>query len=327
MKDKEKAYSFHGPYSSYFYKYIDFKRGTGRKYGRTSVFFLQELERFFDRHPGLSPDEMLSKEAVNSFTAKRPNESLKSQYMRMNFIHDFAVFVNECGGQAYVYPAGQYVSVKSDFCPYIFTHDEIQQLFEVVDHLPYRKKSPKYHLIYPMLLRLLYGCGLRINEALLLNIKDVDTTQGTVSLLNTKNGSQRLVPMSASLWEYTKDYLKRMGYPDGYNGYFFASPDGGHYNSTPVYVMLKKYMKTAGISRDDGTVPRVHDLRHTFAVHVLEKMDREGFDLYHTLPILSTYLGHSSIRSTEKYLRLTFQTRDSITESMSGIYQDVFPEV
>ena len=68
-------------------------------------------------------------------------------------------------------------------------------------------------------------------------------------------------------------------------------------------------------------------LRHTFAVHALEKMDREGCDLYYALPILSTYLGHGSIRSTEKYLRLTFETRDSITDSMSGIYHDIFPEV
>lgn len=56
-------------------------------------------------------------------------------------------------------------------------------------------------------------------------------------------------------------------------------------------------------------------------------MNREGCDLYYALPILSTYLGHGSIRSTEKYLRLTFETRDSITDSMSGIYDNIFPEV
>lgn len=65
----------------------------------------------------------------------------------------------------------------------------------------------------------------------------------------------------------------------------------------------------------------------TCGIHSLEKMDREGFDLYYTLPLLSTYLGHGSIRSTEKYLRLTFETRDSITDSMSEIYHDIFPEV
>ena len=178
-----------------------------------------------------------------------------------------------------------------------------------------------------MLLRILYGCGLRLNEALLLKTGDVDTTQGVLYLSNTKNGSQRCVPMSVSLWKYVDYYLEQMAYPPDYNGYFFTSPDGNHYNSTPVYVMMKKYMKAAHISREDGTPPRVHDLRHTFAVHALEKMNREGCDLYYALPILSTYLGHGSIRSTEKYLRLTFETRDSITDSMSGIYDNIFPEV
>ena len=152
---------------------------------------------------------MLSKASVEEFVAKRPEESLKTQYMRMNFIHDFAIFVNECGGAAYVYPAEKYVKVRSDFCPYIFNHEEIRRLFEVVDHLPYWGRYPKYHLIYPMLLRILYGCGLRLNEALLLKTGDVDTTQGVLYLSNTKNGSQRCVPMSVSLWKYVDYYLEQ----------------------------------------------------------------------------------------------------------------------
>ena len=222
MKDKEKVYRFHGPYQDYFYKYVEYKRGTGRKYGRTSIFMVQELERFFDRQSLVPVADMLSKASVEEFVAKHPGESLKTQYMRMNFIHDFAIFVNECGGTAYVYPAEKYVKVRSDFCPYIFTHEEIRRLFEVVDHLPYCARYPKYHLIYPMLLRILYGCGLRLNEALLLKTGDVDTTQGVLYLSNTKNGSQRCVPMSVSLWEYVDYYLEQMAYPPVYNGYFFT---------------------------------------------------------------------------------------------------------
>ncbi len=290
MKDKEKVYLFHGPYQNYFYKYVEYKRGTGRKYGLASIFMLQELERFFDRQPLVPVAEMLSKASVEEFVAKRPEESLKTQYMRMNFIHDFAIFVNECGGAAYVYPAEKYVKVRSDFCPYIFTHEEIRRLFEVVDHLPYRGRYPKFHLIYPMLLRILYGCGLRLNEALLLKTGDVDTTQGVLYLSNTKNGSQRCVPMSVSLWKYVDYYLEQMAYPPDYNGYFFTSPDGNHYNSTPVYVMMKKYMKAAHISREDGTPPRVHDLRHSHASLLIEM----GFNIL----MVSQRLGHEKVETT-----------------------------
>ena len=85
MKDKEKVYRFHGPYQDYFYKYVEYKRGTGRKYGRTSIFMVQELERFFDRQSLVPVAEMLSKASVEEFVAKHPGESLKTQYMRHEF--------------------------------------------------------------------------------------------------------------------------------------------------------------------------------------------------------------------------------------------------
>ena len=72
MKDKEKVYLFHGPYQDYFYKYVEYKRGTGRKYGRASIFMIQELERFFDRQPLVPVAEMLSKASVEEFVAKTP---------------------------------------------------------------------------------------------------------------------------------------------------------------------------------------------------------------------------------------------------------------
>ena len=86
-------------------------------------------------------------------------------------------------------------------------------------------------------------------------------------------------------------------------------------------------MKIAGIFSEGSVGPRVHDIRHTYAVHALEKMINDGQDVYCTLPILSTYLGHRGIESTEKYLRLTEEAYDSIIDALSPLYTDVFPEV
>ncbi|WP_458413072.1 hypothetical protein ACNQFZ_20115 [Schinkia sp. CFF1] len=67
--------------------------------------------------------------------------------------------------------------------------------------------------------------------------------------------------------------------------------DNGKYNKTPVYVKFKHFMKLAGIFADNEVGPRVHDIRHTFAVHALGKMGQDGQDLYCALPILCTFLG------------------------------------
>lgn len=84
----------------------------------------------------------------------------------------------------------------------------------------------------------------------------------------------------------------------------------------------------AGISRlSTGKYPRIHDLRHTFSVHALEQMINNGHDPYCSLPILSTYLGHKSVESTEKYLRLTKEYFINILRFSSEDADKIFPEV
>lgn len=86
-------------------------------------------------------------------------------------------------------------------------------------------------------------------------------------------------------------------------------------------------MKLAGIFPEGSVGPRVHDIRHTYAVHALEKMINDGQDVYCTLPILSAYMGHRGIESTEKYLRLTEEAYGSVIDTISPLYIGVFPEV
>ena len=86
-------------------------------------------------------------------------------------------------------------------------------------------------------------------------------------------------------------------------------------------------MKHAGIFCEGSVGPRVHDIRHTYAVHALEKMINDGQDVYCALPILSAYMGHRGIESTEKYLRLTEEAYVSVIDKAAPFYADVFPEV
>ena len=95
-----------------------------------------------------------------------------------------------------------------------------------------------------------------------------------------------------------------------------------------IYGHFKKViLKYSGIPyKGGGSGPRVHDLRHTFAVNAMDKMVDEGKDLYVALPILSAYLGHESVSATERYVRLTAQRHSKVTDSLSKIITN-WPEV
>lgn len=324
MKNNEKQFVFTGPFKDYCPRYVSYKRDLGFKFGESALYSLRFMDDFFKKYNLSSP--VLTKEMVEEYVARRSEESVKTQHMRMCLIRQFALFMNRIGFDFYVYPE-ELVPIAKTFTPYIFTHHEIKRILNVVDHLSYTPQSKYYHLIYPMLFRMLYGCGLRVNEALSLKKSDVDLTNGILTITKAKNGMSRLVPMSWSLTEYCRIYVDNMGFDMADDGYFYPSRDGGMYNKTPVYLQFKQFMKQASIFSDSSVGPRVHDFRHTYAVHALEKMIHEGQDIYCTLPILSAYLGHCGIESTEKYLRLTEEAYNGIIKAVSPLYKDVFPEV
>jgi integrase/recombinase XerD len=324
MKNKEKQFVFTGPFKDYCPQYMSYKRGLGFKFGESSLYLLRFMDDYFKQY-NLS-SLILTKSMVEDFVSSRDNESEKTQHMRMSLIRQFALFMNRIGFDFYVYPH-ELIPIAKTFTPYIFTHDEIYRIINVVDHLSYIPQSKHYHLIYPMLFRMLYGCGLRINEALSLKKSEVDLANGILTITKAKNGTSRLIPMSWSLTGYCGRYAKNMAFDMASEGCFYPSWDTGKYHRTPVFVKLKQFMKTAGIFPEGAVGPRVHDIRHTYAVHALEKMINDGHDVYCALPILSTYLGHRGIESTEKYLRLTEEAYSSVINTIAPLYNGVFPKV
>lgn len=332
MKDKDYYYIFNGFLSEYCKKFIDYKRSLGFKVCEPYCHRLWDMDNLFSRYPSENHSITITKDMTESYVALRNNESVKTQHLRMSTIRQFSLFMNRIGFDFYIYPKTAFVQIKEDYIPFILTHYQVNKLFEVLDHLPYSQRYPKYHLIYPMLCRVLYGCGLRLNEALSLRMRDLDMEHGIIVLSNTKNYSQRMVPMSISLHKYCRQYISKMEFHDGYDDYLFPSCSQEHYytknlNSGTAYFRLREFMRKAEIHKENGTQPRVHDLRHTFSVHSLEKMVSEGRDIYCALPILSTYLGHRGIESTEKYLRLTEESFKSVIYEMGSYYGDLFPEV
>ena len=177
-----------------------------------------------------------------------------------------------------------------------------------------------------MVFRLLYGCGLRISEALHLRIRDVDGAQGLLTIRDTKFRKDRLVPVAPSLTRRLQDYEQRIFATRAPDAFFFQAPDGGAWSSRVWYDIFRHALSQCDIAhRGRGQGPRIHDLRHTFACHRLAQWLRDGMAVDLALPILSTYLGHESVYQTQRYLHLFPQLYPEIASRLASYCGTVIP--
>jgi integrase/recombinase XerD len=161
------------------------------------------------------------------------------------------------------------------FTPYIFSKDQLKSFFTACDSMKIHRQSPMKYIL-PVLYRMIYGCGLRVSEALGLKCEDVNLDEGYIIIREAKNGSDRILPISNSLKDvcvqYSKCYLSTLGSCN----YFFPQENGNKYTSDTVYKWFRKILWKAGIPHGGkGMGPRVHDFRHSFSVHSLAEMTRK----------------------------------------------------
>lgn len=268
----------------------------------------------------------LTKELAEAWTKKRPNERDVTWEHRINNLKQFALFLSNLGYDAYI-PACRAKINRHLYVPYIFTPEQLLRFFAECENIKSYPLSNK-HLVSPAIFRLLYGCGLRISEALALKRKDVDLKQGIVIIRCSKFNKDRLIPMSPSLTRYLAAYSLKIHTLSTPEDHFFMKKDKTAITSDTTYDNFRNILWKIGISHGGkGRDPRLHDFRHTFAVHSLNQMVRQGVDLYCALPILSTYLGHSSVEATERYVRLTEEAYPGILDTVSRTCAYVFPAV
>lgn len=279
-------------------------------------YYLQELDTLTK---STGDESFVTKELIEAWDALKPYLSNRTKIQRHNTIRAFAAFAYAHDGTSYV-PDTSRLKSSTTFVPYIFTTEEIARIVRAADNLPFRKNAPTRHLVIPAVIRLLYACGLRVNEALSLKTEHVDLNAGIISIYNAKGGKDRLVPIHPSLAEYLKNYTVRL--PEN-REWFFPSASG-HYSSCTIYQNFRELLFFSQIPHT-GKGPRVHDFRHTFAVHTLEKQLKEGYDPMVIAPRLATYLGHKSYRETCGYIRLTIASFPELEQKLNTTFAGIIP--
>jgi len=313
---------FTGPIADQLKGFLEEKRALGYKYSTESWRLLQ-VDRL-SKELNIPPNT-LPKELIDAWRKRTPTENKKTWYARVCITNELTKYFI-----AHDLPCVKTIISSEGNCnsaafiPHIFTSEELHRLFDAADSLNVSVFSPHRRDVASLLFRILYSCGLRVSEALSLTPKDVDSVSGVITVMNGKGKVDRYVPMSQQLSNRCKEYEHSVlsEYPD--SEFYFTSPRGERYSHGTISTMWDQILHAAGIPKnDDG--PRIHDLRHTFAVHCLKKWVDEGKQINSLLPVLSSYMGHVNLDSVNKYLRLTSDVFPDITCQVEKYFGYIVP--
>jgi site-specific recombinase XerD len=195
------------------------------------------------------------------------------------------------------------------FVPHIYSQHEIKRLLDCVRAACDGVNVSVEPEVFRTLLFLLYGAGLRLGEALSLKVADVDLNQAVLCIRETKFYKTRLVPIGSDLTFVLAQYVgaRAIGCLDHPDALFFRLRNGNKVTHSVAQSAFRRLRSLAGVVHRDHSrhQPRLHDLRHTAAVHRLIAWYRAGEDLQTLLPRLATYLGHVNLAATQHYLTLT----------------------
>lgn len=312
---------FIGIYAPYIEQYLAYKRQLGFKQGTEEAMFAV-FDRFTiergEYQLGITP--ALSKAWMDAAV----NLSSSYNFHRALLLNQLATFLNEQGIYSYVM---RLPLCKTDFTPHIYSQDELHRLFDAADNFRAKKGLRQIMFAMPALLRLLYATGLRGGEALSLTMSDVNLDDQFIIVRDSKNGLERAIPFSDSLtavlrqYVYYRDLLPASLIKDDN---FFIALDGRRVKHDCFSRWFARLLSKAGIPRARGVTP--HALRHSFSVHSLAMMAERGTDIYCSLPVLSTYLGHKGIESTNHYVRLVAAMYPSLLKDSDKICVNVYPQ-
>lgn len=322
-------FNYNSVLAPYMKNLISKKESAGYSCLRTK-WILKEIDDFTNKECLSEP--VITEDLFKKWRATRTADCDQTLYMKVSVWHQLTTLMCRQGCISYI-PRMPRQS-KNDFTPYIFTEEQMKAIMKAADEYRlYDIRMGTTLMPMPAILRTLYATGMRVSEVLSIRNKDVHLDKQYIHLRKTKNGSERVVPVGDSLKEVLSQY---MSYRDKMplcgislpEALLFVKPDGTGLKEGAVYNHFRRLLDICGIPHvGNHHGPRVHDLRHTSAVHALVQMGRTGMDLYTCLPILSTSLGHHSLSATEQYVRLTCSMYPDLEEKCSPINAFIYPKV
>ena len=308
--------------------FIELKKSQGCS-ERNIEKVLHNLDEYLANHK--HSDKSLPPSVVEGWISSfPPNRNINTNIVYISHYRTFANYLSSLGYEAFL---PESPIAKKDYIPFIFSENELVNLVKAADLYVNRVNSCGRHtaICFAFIIRILIGCGLRLDEVLSLKTKDVDLDTGIIHIFKAKGNKDRIVPMHETLLESLKLYAHTK-FPQK-EGLFFPSKHGKKFHQDTLRNIFNRCLSLSGIDKPQlAPFQRnicIHCLRHSFAVHSLRKQHLLGKDLYSEVPILSVYMGHENLYGTEHYLHLTTENINDISNLLDKFYteQQVFPEV
>ncbi len=282
--------------------YLALKKALGRRFSSETYLFIQ-FDRFLAQRRAASVTPALFAEWARTFDHVSPTV----RRTRMRIVRNLCLYLRRTDRTCFVPDASGFPAPHVARRPHIFSVDEIARLLQTATTLPARSTSLLRGPVFRLAIVLLYTAGLRRGELVRLAMSDYDPVERTLLVRSSKFHKSRLVALSKSAVGELEQYLQlRRRFPSGPDTPLLVNNHHGcsAYSGASLGHAMRRLFEAADVRTPSGRLPRVHDIRHTFAVHALLRWYRSGVDVQAKLPALATVMGHVSIVSTAYYLAL-----------------------
>jgi integrase len=267
--------------------YLKIRRALGYKLERAEKL----LEQYLEYLDALGAEQITIENAVAWATLPAVGKDGHWWAFRLSVVRGFAKYLHALDDVHQVPPADVLPNRAHRASPYLYSQEEILALMAASSALHGELRQATYRT----LIGLLSVTGMRVGEAIRLDRHDLDLRHGVLTVRDTKFGKSRELPVHGSTTDALRSYLRRRDRlcPEPVTDAALISPAGTRLLYTNVHTTFRELRRRAGLlARSAACRPRIHDVRHTFAVRTLLGWYREGVEVQPRLPLLSTYLGH-----------------------------------
>lgn len=275
---------------------------------------LRYLDRFLMGE--LQPGDTITREVAERYFKSTEQLAPGTRINRMSVLRQFCLYQSHFDSRTCIVHR-MFLPRRNRPMPHIYTCNEVRRIMAAAP-TSVHSADPLRPAVFSTLVGFLYATGLRVGEAVKLNLADVDLPRRLVLIRQTKFGKTRYVPLAPCTTKQLAAYAakrRHAGFSQEPTAPFFPSALGGRYHVPTFTTTFLQVLRRLGLRGPAGQRgPRIHDLRHSFAVSRLMAWHKSGDNLFAKLPTLSTYLGHSTVTGTEVYLHATAELMESVGE-------------
>lgn len=311
-------YNFKSIFKNELNYFIKYKRDSGLKY-ENEVFRLKYVDNIL--YNSNLKSKKITKAMFYNLTERRNMK--EANYARQYGVtKDFCKFLI-FHGYKNIYCENKKFNITNNYKPIIFNDEEIILLFQTMDEYKNKYLNKKYYKLYysySILFRLLYACGLRVSEVVKITIYDINFSENTINIIDSKRHISRLIVFSDSMKKCLEDYIKLFNIKDGL---LFQNINNTKINTSSLRSFYKKILQLSNLNDNS----HIHDLRHCFCNEALNQMLEKGYDENVVVVYLYKYMGHKYITETEYYLHFTDYNKKKLIETNDTFSKSLYEGV